>query len=378
MIIGVDGNEANTEKRVGVGQYSLALLGFWQKWANKENQFWVYLHGPANKKVLPPPCPYFSYLSFGPQRFWTQFALPAKLYFQKEKPSVFFSPAHYSPRFSPIPTVLTIHDLAFFYYPKEFKTRDLWQLKRWTAYSVKKAQKIIAVSQNSKNDLIRFYGLPEEKISVVYNGYDRERFSPKKNKREIGRVRKKYQTGADYLLYVGTLQPRKNIISLIKAFPFILNQDQRRRKTLKLVVAGKKGWLYENLFSAVRELKLTEKVIFTDFVPDEDLPYLLSGAKLFVLPSLYEGFGLTALEAMACGAPVLVSKNSSLPEVVGEAGLYLENPEDLQEISQKVGQILDNRDLAASLAKKGLEQAQKFSWEKCARQTLDLIQKTSS
>lgn len=142
MIIGVDGNEANTEKRVGVGQYSLALLGFWQKWANKENQFWVYLHGPANKKVLPPPCPYFSYLSFGPQRFWTQFALPAKLYFQKEKPSVFFSPAHYSPRFSPIPTVLTIHDLAFFYYPKEFKTRDLWQLKRWTVYSVKKPKKL--------------------------------------------------------------------------------------------------------------------------------------------------------------------------------------------------------------------------------------------
>ena len=305
MIIGVDGNEANTEKRVGVGQYSLALLGFWQKWANKENQFWVYLHGPANEKILPPPRPYFSYLPFGPQKFWTQFALPAKLYFQKEKPGVFFSPAHYSPRFSPIPTVLTIHDLAFFYYPQEFKTRDLWQLKRWTAYSVKKARQIIAVSQNSKKDLIRFYRLPDEKISVVYNGYDRERFSPKKNKREIGRARKKYQTGADYLLYVGTLQPRKNIISLIKAFPSILNQDQRRRKTLKLVIAGKKGWLFEPLFARVHELGLDERVHFLGFVADEDLPALFSGALAFVLPSLYEGFGFPVLEAMACGCPVV-------------------------------------------------------------------------
>ncbi|MBP8591214.1 glycosyltransferase family 4 protein [Candidatus Shapirobacteria bacterium] len=373
MIIGVDGNEANSEKRVGVGQYSLALLSFWQKWADEENQFRIYLHR-LPQKDLPAPTPYFSYLSFGPQRFWTQFALPAKLYLQKEKPAVFFSPAHYSPRFSPLPTVLTIHDLAFFYYPKEFKTRDLWQLKRWTAYSVKKAQKVIAVSQNSKKDLIRFYHLPEEKIKVVYNGYDQQRFSFPQNKREIGRVRRKYQTGADYLLYVGTLQPRKNIISLIKAFPFILNQDQRRRKTLKLVIAGKKGWLYENLFATVRELKLTPKVIFTDFVPDEDLPYLLGGARLFILPSLYEGFGLTALEAMACGAPVLVSKNSSLPEVVGKAGIYLENPEDLTEISQKVGQILDNRDLAETLREKGLKQAQKFSWEKCAHETLTVIQ----
>jgi len=368
MIIGVDGNEANTENRVGVGQYSLSILKEWQKIASPNNQFIVYLSRPP-QFWLPKKNQYFSYRVFGPQKFWTQFALPFNLFFKKREIDIFFSPAHYAPRLSPIKTVVAIHDLAYFYYPQEFKKNDLWQLKSWTKYSVKKAAKIIAVSKNTKKDLVKFYQINPQKIAVVYNGYDTKRFNSQLSSSQIRKIKEKYKIGSDYIVYLGTLQPRKNIETLIKAFPQVNNRFNR----LKLVIAGKKGWLYKSIFAQVEKLKLEKGVIFTDFVPDEEIPFLLAGAKLFVLPSLYEGFGITALETMACGVPVLVSRVSSLPEVVGHAGRYIENPQNYSEISQKIIQILENPKLQKELSEKGIKQAQKFSWKKCAEKTLKTI-----
>jgi len=368
MIIGIDGNEANIENRVGVGQYSLSILKEWQKIASPNNQFIIYL-SRSPQFWLPKKNQYFSYRVFGPQKFWTQFALPFNLFFKKREIDVFFSPAHYMPRFSPIKTVVTIHDLAYFYYPQEFKKNDLWQLKSWTKYSVKKAAKIIAVSQNTKKDLVKFYKINPRKIAVVYNGYDTKRFNSQLGPSQIEKIKRKHKIGDDYIIYLGTLQPRKNIETLIKAFP----QVSKRFNRLKLVIAGKKGWLYKSIFAQVKKLGLERKVIFTDFVPDEEIPFLLAGARLFVLPSLYEGFGITVLEAMACGVPVLVSRVSSLPEVVGHAGRYIENPQNYSEISQKIIQILENSKLQKELSEKGIKQAQRFSWKKCAEETLKVI-----
>lgn len=368
MLIGVDGNEANVINRVGTGQYTFALLKSWQKKASPKYRFKVYLSSPP-KEHLPKKNPYFAYASFGPRKFWTQLALPARLFLEKEKPEVFFSPAHYAPRFCPTKSIVTIHDLAYLTHPEEFKKNDQRQLSAWTRYSVKKAQKIIAVSQNTKNDLIRFYRLPEEKITVIYNGFDQGRFRPDLAKNNLKKIQKKYQITGDYLVYLGTLQPRKNVESLIKALPEIINQNPK----IKLVIIGKKGWLYSTIFSLVEDLRLEKRVTFTDFVPDDEAPFLIAGAKVFILPSLYEGFGITVLEAMACGVPVVVSRVSSLPEVVGDAGLYLDNPKNYAQIAQQVNKILANEKFAKDLVKKGLKQAQKFSWEKCAQETLEAL-----
>ena len=368
MVIGIDGNEANIANRVGVGQYSLSILKEWRKIASPHNQFIIYLSQPP-QFWMPKKNQYFSYRIFGPQRFWTQFALPFNLFSKKRAIDIFFSPAHYAPRFSPIKTVVTIHDLAYFYYPQEFKKNDLWQLKSWTKYSVKKAAKIIAVSQNTKKDLIKFYKINPQKITVVHNGYDTRRFNGQLGSSQIEKIKRKYKINSDYLVYLGTLQPRKNIEALIKAFP----QVNKRFNKLKLVVIGKKGWLYKSIFSQVKKLGLEKKVIFTDFVLDEEIPFLLAGAKLFILPSLYEGFGITALEAMACGVPTLVSRVSSLPEVVDSAGHYIENPQNYSEISQKIAQILENPKLQKELSEKGTKQAQKFSWKNCAEETLKVL-----
>ena len=368
MIIGVDGNEANIKNRVGTGQYTFSLLKEWQKTASPAVKFLIYLNSPP-QEWMPLKSRYFSYLVFGPKKLWTQFALPLRLFFQRQKPDVFFSPAHYAPRWSPIKTVVAIHDLAYFYYPEEFTKNDRWQLRLWTKYSIKKANKVIAVSKNTKKDLIKFYKTDAGKINVVYNGYDTNRFHNQLSKTKIKQIKKEYKINSDYIVYLGTLQPRKNIESLIKSIP----QISQRFNRLKWVIAGKKGWLYQSIFTVVQKLKIKNRVIFTDFVPDEKLPYLLAGAKLFVLPSFYEGFGITALEAMACGAPVLVSRISSLPEVVGKAGQYIENPKNYSEISQKIIQILENPKLQKELSRKGIKQAQKFSWKKCAEKTLKVL-----
>ncbi len=371
MLIGVDGNEANILNRVGTGQYAYYLLKHWQKIASPKQAFRIYLSSPVNP-WLPKENSYFTYTVFGPKKFWTQIALPINLLLERNKPEVFFSPAHYAPRFSSVKSVVTIHDLAYLTHPKEFKKKDQQQLSSWTKYSVDQAQKIIAVSENTKNDLINFYQLPEKKISVVYNGFDSNRFHPSLAKLTSQKTKEKYKIKGDYLAYLGTLQPRKNLESLIRALPEIVNQNPE----IKLVVIGKKGWLYSTIFSLVQTLCLQEKVIFTDFVPDEEVPFLVAGARVFILPSLYEGFGLTVLEAMACGVPVVVSRVSSLPEVVGEAGLYLDNPKNYSQIAKQINKILSDERLAKNLIKDGLLQSKKFSWEKCAQETLEVIQRT--
>ncbi len=368
MLIGVDGNEANVLNRVGTGQYTYSLLKHWQKQASSKYQFKIYLSS-SPKEHLPKKNPNFVYTAFGPKRFWTQFALPAKLFLEKDRPDIFFSPAHYAPRFCPVKNTVTIHDLAYLTHPAEFKKSDQQQLSTWTKYSVEQAEKIIAVSDNTKKDLVRFYRLPEEKINVIYNGFDNSRFHSNLAKSHIKKTQEKYQVQGDYLVYLGTLQPRKNVENLIKALPEIINQNP----SIKLVIIGKKGWLYSTIFSLVEDLGLEKKVFFTDFVPDDEVPFLIAGAKVFILPSLYEGFGITVLEAMACGVPVVVSRVSSLPEVVNEAGLYIDNPKNYAQIAQQVNKILTNEKLAKDLIQKGLSQAKNFSWEKCAQETLAVL-----
>ncbi|MEI6532975.1 MAG: glycosyltransferase family 1 protein [Candidatus Roizmanbacteria bacterium] len=370
MIIGIDGNEANVEKQVGVSVYTNNLLSYFSKWANVKIQFVIYLR-ETPKNHLPKSTEYFRYQVIPFQRLWSQIFLPIYLYTHK-RPSVFFSPAHYAPRWCPIPTVVTIHDLAYFLYPEEFLKKDLYQLREWTRYSVDQSTHLIAVSKTTKKDLIRYYNIQENKISIVYNGFEKQ---IKEDNATIDKhILNKWNIRQnEYILFVSTIQPRKNLINLLKAY----SELKKQSVSYNLVIVGKKGWLYKQIFEDVKTLNLEEHVIFTDYVSDDELVELYKHALCLVFPSLYEGFGIPILEAMSWRCPVITSFASSLPEVGGDACLYID-PENPQDISEKISHLIDNNSLRNKLIEKGLERTKNFSWEKCAQETLEVLQQFAS
>jgi glycosyltransferase involved in cell wall biosynthesis len=277
------------------------------------------------------------------------------------KLDVFFSPTHYLPLLTSSPSVIAILDVSYLYFPELFKKKDLYQLKLWGGYSIRKAKKIITISNSSKNDIIKMYGKKAEDVVVAYPGIKMEEVSSKSQ--DIS----KFGIEGEFILFVGTLQPRKNLVRLIEAFSKI------NRKDLRLVVIGKKGWNFEEILAAPKKFSIEGKVLFLDYVSDEELPSFYKNALCFVLPSLYEGFGLPVLEAMKYGCPVLTSNISSLPEAGGNAAIYF-NPEDVSDIAEKIDKVISDSKLRDEMVKKGYNQIKKFSWEKTARETLKVLE----
>lgn len=367
MIIGVDGNEANVRERVGVSVYTFKHLFYFQKMANQNVRFIVFLkQSPFND--LPDETEYFKYCVVEGSFFWSLIHLPLALLgnlFSKEKINVFFSPAHYTPALCFCPLVVTIHDVAYLHFPDEFLKRDLYQLKNWTSDSLKKSSKVITVSKTTKKDVINYYHIPESEIEVIYNGFEKEING---QRAQIDLSKMTPPIIPPYILHVGTIQPRKNIITLIRAMTVI-------HKTLpdfKLVITGKKGWLFDQIFREARNLYLENKIIFTGYVTDEELVHLYKNAFCFVLPSLYEGFGIPILEAMSFGCPVISSFSSSLTEVGKEAALYFD-PTNHVELSDKVIQLERDKKLRTDLIKKGAQRIKQFSWDLCAKETLKVL-----
>lgn len=369
MKIWIDGYEANVLQRLGSSQVAFEILKNLEK-IDRKNEYIILLPSlPLDN--LPKQRQGWSYKILKPKRLWTQITLPLALYSAKVKPDLIFSPTHYIPRFSPVKRVVTIFDLAYLHFPDMFNKKDLWQLKNWTSFSAQNAEKIITISQSTKKDIIKEYGVDKDKITVAYPGYDKETFKVCNSKPKIEELKDKYKTGDNYIIYIGTIQPRKNLIRLIEAFA-------RIEGDLKLVIVGKttgegrQGWMFEDILQAPANLGIKERVVFTGFVPTEHLPYLLTGAKGYILPSLWEGFGISVVEAMATGVPVIVSNVSSLPEVVGSAGLLVD-PYSLDQIEQAIRTIISDKKLSQKLSKKGLKQAQKFSWDKMAKEALKIL-----
>ena len=378
MLIGIDGNEANVINRVGSNVYAFELL--WnifniQRKSEKKIRFKIYLK-KAPLGDLPKKGDWWQYKILKPSALFTQLRLPLQLYLEKKKPDVFFTPGHYAPRVSPVPTVISIMDLAFLRFPGQFRRKDLYQLINWTKYSVNNASHIFTISEFSKKEIIYFYNYPKEKITVTYPGTNNSKIQIPKSKTKIKNLKLKIK---NYFLYIGTLQPRKNLITLIEAFKKINSSQNSELSKLKLVIVGKKGWMYEEIFGKVKQLGLEDKVIFTGFVPEEEKTALLKNAIAYVLPSLYEGFGIPVIEAMQAGCPVVISRNSSLPEVGGEAAEYIQNPQkadSIQKSMQKMVKLAPEE--RNKLIKKGYSQAQKFSWEKCAEKTLEILLKLTA
>jgi len=288
----------------------------------------------------------------------------------KDPLDIYFAP-HYAgiPKNGFSQMVVTIHDLVFIKYPEHRGRLSDYYLKR-TKIAVEKSVKIIADSESTKKDLIDLLDVNADKIKVIYLGVD-EQFKVYHQNEIIARTQKYVPTEQKYILSVGTLEPRKNLSMIVKAFSLLPIELQQ---TYKIVFTGGKGWNNQALAQTIADYNLKDRVIFTGFVSDEDLPYLYNRADLFIYPSLYEGFGLPVLEAMACGAPIITSNVSSLPEVVGKAGILID-PKNEQEIAHKMKQILTNPKLADDLRKKGPLQAKKFTWKKTAQETLKIFER---
>ena len=262
--------------------------------------------------------------------------------------------------------VITIHDLAFMLYPETTDEKIYRHHMKWVPYSAHEADHIIAVSEHTKQDIMKLLGVSESKISVVYSAAD-ARFQPQ-SKENIASARQKYRLPERYVLYVGTLEPRKNIPVLLEAFALAKRKD---RFPEKLVIVGAKGWKYHPIFETVRKSRLQEDVIFTEYVNEEDLPAIYGGASLFAFPSLYEGFGLPVLEAMQAGVPVLASDISSIPEVAGDAAVLI-SPHSVEGWSENISQILQDEELRLQLKNKGLERSRRFSWRRVAEETIEV------
>jgi len=263
-------------------------------------------------------------------------------------------------------TVLTVHDLSFLRVPECAEPSLRSYLSRVVPRSVARADRVLADSHNTKADVVELLRTPEEKVDVVPAGVE-DRFRPIADKAQLEAVRRKYDLGTrPFILSVGTLEPRKNFSGLMEGYALL---RQGNRFPHRLVIAGKKGWLYEGIFDAARRLKLGDDVHFVGFVADEDLPALYNLADLFAFPTLYEGFGLPALEAMACGTPVVTAGNSSMPELVGDAALLIEAT-DTEGLAQAMGQVLADSELRTTLVARGLARARLFSWSQAAHKLL--------
>ena len=256
--------------------------------------------------------------------------------------------------------VNTVHDLVFYTYPETVEKSNLQRMTKNIKRSCDMSDIIICVSENTKRELIEFINIPEEKARVVYNGVDHGRFNTSVNAYTNESIPK------DYILYIGTLEPRKNLTTLIKAFA----TTKAKNEGCGLVIAGAKGWEYDEIFKLAKEYKT--EVYFTGYVPNDSLPSLYKSARAFAFPSVYEGFGIPPLEAMACGTPVITTKSSSLPEVVGDAALTMDNPLDSEELSHMLDKIIFDSQTAKTCSEKGLVQAQKFNWDRSTEKVLEI------
>lgn len=363
LALAIDINEANVKTRVGTGQYTYHILKRLPRLA-PELDFHLYHRDPLQGD-LPPESSHWHYHHVGPSRAWLSVGLPLKLLLSQAKYHSFWSPAHYTPTYIGSPSVVTIHDLAYEYFPDLFLPSDLYKLKKWSRTAVSRAASVIAVSQATKDDLIKLYGTDPSKITVIHNGYDSDLFNAK-NTQNIKQVISRYKLSAmNYILFLGTIQPRKNAIKLVQAFRLLKEQGYKG----KLVLAGNIGWMAEETLQVIKSSPDYQDIVLTGYVSDEARLALYRGADVYVLPSLYEGFGVPAIEAMAAGTPVAVANNSSLPEVVGNAGLLFDE-RDPADIARAILELKKDR---SSWVKKSLARAAHFSWDKCAKETLSVL-----
>lgn len=373
MKIGFDASRAFHGEATGTENYSQQLLHEMLS-IDTENEYYVYIRIPREKikykfsqnaKVVFINQPYL----------WTQWGLAKQTF--KDPLDVLFVPSHTLPliRKPGLKTVMTVHDLGAEYLPASHQLKQQLYLKFITRYQLQTASHLIAVSKSTKNDLLKKTGVKEANISVIYEGVNLSDDLP--SEVVIHKTLRKFELSRHkYFLYVGTIQPRKNLIRLIEAFSLFLIENKAGENDMKLVIAGKPGWDYQDVISLPKQLGIADKVVFTGRVDDSQLKSLYISALALTYPSLFEGFGLPILEAYFFGLPVITSNTSSMPEVAGK-GAILVNPEEVNGIMRAMQELYLDSDKRHELVRHGKEQLKKFSWSEAARQTIKVLETTA-
>lgn len=368
MLIGIDASRAVAARPTGTEVYSQrliqALLAF-QKRRSSSVRHHLRLYFRATPPIGAFPGTEWRVLHF--PRLWTHLRLSWEMVCHP--PDALFIPAHVLPLIHPRASLVTVHDLGYLHFPQAHPWRQRLYLDLATRWNARSAAHVLADSKATKADLVTHYATPPNKITVAYPGYD-ETLAPVEDPVTIEAVKARYHITGDYFFYLGTLQPRKNLAHLVDAFATL-------KSDAMLVLAGKRGWLYDDLFARVQRLGLEERVIFPGYIAAEDKAALLSGATAFVFPSLYEGFGFPVLEAQVCGCPVLTSTTSSLPEVAGDAALLVD-PTNVEAIACAMQRFINDPGLRKRLADMGFANVRRFSWDACAQSVLSAIEEAAT
>lgn len=400
--IGIDANEANVQNRVGSNVYAYELIKqLEEQTRHRTDVSFVIFLTDQPMTDMPPERAGWMYQIVKPKAFATQWALPLKLFQMRKQLDVFFTPGHYAPRISPIPYISSVMDLAFLHFPKQFKMKDFLQLKQWTQYSVKNSHHVVAISDYTKKDIEKKYKVKSEKISVLYPSINALPIR-RENQNLKQEIFHKFKINAPYILYVGTIQPRKNIIRLIEAFEHLqlkyqseLKSSKKKNKgkstrgtskkevehpmkNVQLVLAGKTGWLSEPIVERIKSSKFASKIVMTGFITEEEKAILYYNAMCSVLVGLHEGFGMPALESLYYHVIPVVSNITSLPEVVGDAGILVD-PYNENSIMRGLDQVLNlTQKERKEYEKKAIKQLEKFSWKESARKLLEVLIATAT
>ncbi len=362
MLIGIDASRAVSDAPTGTETYSRELIRALLALDSK-NQYRLYTRQSAPRDCFA-SSPDAQVRAIPFPRLWTHIRLSYEML--TRAPDVLFVPAHVLPLIHPRRSIVTVHDLGQLHFPEAYPARQRLY-HNWSArWSARAAAHLFADSEATRDDLVQFYRVAPEKITVVYPAYDARLYQPVRDATRIKEVKSRLRIGGDYVLAIGTIHPRKNYAWLIEAF------GRWQMANGRLVIVGKRGWLYDSIYERVRALNLQSRVSFLDYVPAADMPALISGARLLAFPSLHEGFGLPVLEAQACGTPVVCSMTSSMPEVAGDGALFVD-PLDVDAIAGAMQRALDDDALRAKLIAHGFENVKRFSWEESARQALKIL-----
>ncbi len=372
--IGIDYTAA-VKQRAGIGRYTRNLIGALAE-VDAQNEYALFVAGgrtekddlrswPANFRVRSVPLS-----DRWMHILWQRLRLPVPVQAVTGPLDLFHSPDFVLPPTGRTPTILTVHDLSFLRVPECYLPGFRRYLERAVTRAVGRAEWILADSESTRRDLMGLMAVEPDRVSVIYPGVE-PRFHPVRDSEVLNRVRDHYNLPERFVLGLGTLQPRKNFPGLVDGFGRLVQGIGNGE--LQLVVVGSKGWMCEDTYAAAAKVGLEDRVHFPGFVEDDDLPALYSLAVAFAFPTWYEGFGLPVLEAMACGTPVVTADNSSLPEVVGQAGLLVDAG-DADALAGALARLLGDEALRAQLAAAGIEQARQFTWTAAARQLLTVYQ----
>ena len=370
MKIGIDVSRANNLQKTGVEWYAFYLLQNFKRIIPEDVEVVLYTRENLQGELAVLPKNWKQkVLKWPPKIFWTQIRLSLEMLFHK--PDILFIPAHVCPLIHPKKTVMTVHDIAALRFPDSYNWLEEWYSLASVRFALKNISKIITPSQFTKDELtsLQVRDFDNNKVHVVYHGFN-NLYKNKFSREEKDIVLNKYKIATNFLLSISRLEYKKNTVGIIKSFELL--KSKKEYENLQLVLVGKPGHGFAQVEEAIKNSLYKKDIILPGWVEEKDLPVILSAAQVFVFPSLYEGFGLPILQAMSAGVPVVTSKFSSLPEVGGEACVYVDS-ENYADLAKEVERFLKDKDFSQEKVNLGLERSKNFSWEKCAIETWEIL-----